>query len=176
MKLEELDDVFGISMPVVKTQATRYSVATWSCRILDVLVVVLAGIPLYKLGSPSVALEVSVIIAVAVNMILLAVVKEDTIEAVRFYIKNKNKKVSLKTYEVDADALFSVLFSSGYKGLKSGLSLDAYAEMLNGACLRRRRYAKKFYKFLEKYASEEGQFSAYVLESGYYVAVKEGEE
>ena len=152
------------------------NVAKIVCSVVDILVVVLAGIPLYKYGNPSLALEISIFIAVFINMILFAIVKEETIEAIRFYKKHKKHNVVLKTYNLDADALFSVLFSSGYKGAKAGLSFDAYAEMLNSACLRRLKYSKKFCKYLAKYESEDGEFSAYMLESGYYVAVKEGEK
>ena len=74
MKLEELDDIFGVSLPVVKTQTSRYNVAKIVCSVVDILVVVLAGIPLYKYGNPSLALEISIFIAVFINMILFALV------------------------------------------------------------------------------------------------------
>ena len=170
MRVKDLDNVFGIPMPMLKTQATRYSVTLFLCWVLDISLVVVAGILLYTKGTPSTVIQVAIIIAVFMNLVLFAVTKNENEQAINFYRSHKRDKVEQKAYNVDADKLYSVLFCAGYKGIKAEQSLDKYIEAMNSACLRKKSYSKKLYKYLSKYEDENGSFKAWVTCRGYYVS------
>lgn len=175
MKLKDVDSLFGTPMPLIKTYSSRYRLAVMLCLILDIILVFIAGLMLYKSGDPSTLIQLSIIIAIVINVVLVSTTKSEYMEAFIFYLKYKNRKVELRRYSVDADKLFSVIFSAGYKRVKAERSFDSYKEALNSACLQKRKYSKRIFKNLEKYASEDGNLSVWVLTSGYYVSVNDEE-
>lgn len=176
MRVRDLDNIFGLSVQMLKTQATRYNITLTLCWVLDVLLVVVAGVLLYIQGKPSGFIKVAVIVAVFFNLLLLAVTRGENIEAIVFYKSHKKDRVELKSYDIDADKLYSVLFCAGYKAIKTEQSLDTYIEAMNSACLRKSKYSKKLCKYLSKYESESGTFKAYVTTRGYYIGVNERSE
>lgn len=169
MRVRDLDSIFGIPVSLLKTQTTRYNVSIVLCSVLDVLLIVVSGVLLFLNGDPSSFIKASVIVAVVVNILLITLTSGENTEAIYFYKSHKRDKVVAKTYDIDASKLYSVLFCSGYKGIKAEQSLDKYKEALNSACLRNKKYSKKLYKYLSRYESDNGAFKVWVSCRGYYI-------
>lgn len=172
LQLQNADSIFGLTMSLVKTGATRYKVITSVCYIFDLLLIVASSISLWLKGSPVFMVELAFVIAILVNVLAVTLTGQDNIEAYRLFLKYKKKEVEEKTYKLDAEKLYSVLFASGYKKIKPDLKIDAYKEALNSACMQNMKYAKKVCKNLSKYESEEGNITM-VFCNGHYVDYKE---
>lgn len=170
--LKDTDSIFGVSMNIVKTYAIRYRIAVSLCILLDIIVVVVACVLLYARGTPSYALEICFAVAILTNFLIFACTKSELSEVFIFYLKNKSKNTEVKRYDINADKLFSVLYCTGYKGVKVDCSMDTYKEVMNMACMQRRGYAKKIVKYLKQYESIDGNFEIIIC-NGSYISVKE---
>lgn len=172
MQLQNADSIFGLTMSLVKIGATRYRVTCFVCYTFDLLLIIVSSVSLWLKGSPVFMVELAFVIAIIVNLLAVTLTGNDNIEAYRLYLKLKKKEVEEKTFRLDAEKLYSVLFASGYKKIKPDLKLDAYKEALNSACMQNMKYSRKLYKTLQKYESDEGNITL-VFCNGYYIDYKE---
>ena len=62
--------------------------------------------------------------------------------------------------------MFSVLYCLSIKRLKAEKSLEYYTELLLSLCCENNVNAKKVMKYLEKYESESGNLTCYIIEKG----------
>lgn len=170
--MQNADSIFGLTMSLVKTGATRYRVTCFVCYSFDLLLIIASSISLWLKGSPVFMVELAFVIAIIVNLLAVTLTGNDNIEAYRLYLKFKKKDVEEKTYKLDSEKLYSVLFASGYKKIKPDLKLDAYKEALNSACMQNMKYSRKLYKNLSKYESDDGNITI-VFCNGHYVDYKE---
>lgn len=173
MQLSDADSVFGLSMPLVKKGSSKYRITFIMCVLLDLLLVIASSISLWYKGSPILVIELAFIVAIFINLLSMLLTNGDNREAYVIYLRCKRRKIQVKTYDIDAEKLYSVLFVSGYKKIKPNLTIDAYKEAFNSACIQNKRYSVRLLKNLAKYESESGNFS--IIACGrYYIDYKEG--
>lgn len=171
MRLRDMKNIFDIPMSIIQTYAVRYKTSVILCMVLDGLLAIVCGILLMYRGDILTLVELSILIAVIINFIIVrSSVKSEYNNVFRFYLKSKNSKISIKTYSVSENELYSVLSSMGVSG-KSGKTFELYIEVLNNCCIRSIKNAKKVVKLLKPFENKDGNIKLYVTSKDVYVSL-----
>ena len=159
-----MTEIWGIPIARINEYNKKYKFFTLLMYLIDVLIMSLGVTILYNTGAGfQLYLCFLVVVCVSVNLGFSVVINSDTGITGKFYKKYKNYEVDKKTYNLDTQILYNVLYCLGYKRLKPNRSLEIYFEMLNDICCDNPKCAFSMLKYLKKYENEEGNFDLYVM-------------
>jgi hypothetical protein len=109
---------------------------------------------------------VLVTICLFIHFISYAKLNPDKWEAFRFYKRNSGYSIIEKSYAVDEQKLYSILYCMGYKRLKQNCSFNEYKESILSACCENTKNSYRFMKYVEKYENESGNLICFIIEKG----------
>ena len=165
MKLEDLSQIWGISVVSLKEYSKSYRIKSILLYLLDILVMSSLVFIMYKQGSNfQVYIFVLILVCIVFTLWLNTVLNPNKWQAFKFYKRNRKHKVNILKININDDTLYNVLYCVGYKRLKLNKGLDFYKELILVNCCENYRNSKKVLKYLQKYISDDGDTSIYTLE------------
>lgn len=180
MLLKERQTLWGIPVTALKEHGRKYRLFSYGLLVLDIVVIFGLTAFLYY-GNYSYSAYGYVVVAVALTMNLIAnqYLNPERWAAYKFYKRHQGHKVTEVCYKVDAEKLYSVLYCTGYRRLKSGLSYEKYCELMVSACCENPSYAKTIAHYLKKYISDSGDLTCFIVsakKNQFFVDMKEEED
>lgn len=167
MKLKENQTLWGIPVVHLKEHSKKYRLYSSILYLLDIVLVIALTLILYYTNvSYNTYGFIIVAICLAFHFISYYKLNPEKWEAFKFYKKYSEFKVLTKTYSLDENKLYSLLYCIGYKRLKQNRSFDEYKELILSACCENCAYSKSLMKYMKKYESESGNLSCLIIEKG----------
>lgn len=165
MRLKDNQTLWGIPVVHLKEHSKKYRLYSTILYILDIILVVALTLLLYY---TNVSYNTYGFIIVAVCLLFHFVsyykLNPEKWEAFKFYKKYSDCKIIVKSYALDENKLYSLLYCIGYKRLKQNRSFDEYKELILSACCENCSYSKSLMKYMKKYESESGNLSCLIIE------------
>lgn len=167
MKLKDNQTLWGIPVVHLKEHSKKYRLYSTILYILDIILVVALTLFLYY-ANMSYNTYGFIIVAVCLLFHFISYYKlnPEKWEAFKFYKKHSDCKIITKSYILDENKLYSLLYCIGYKRLKQNRSFDEYKELILSACCENCAYSKSLMKYMKKYESESGNLSCLIIEKG----------
>jgi hypothetical protein len=167
MKLKENQTLWGIPVVHLKEHSKKYRLYSSILYVLDIILVVILTLLMYYTNiSYSAYGFVIVAICLLFHFISYYKLNPEKWEAFKFYKKYSECKIITKTYALDENKLYSLLYCIGYKRLKQNRSFDEYKELILSACCENCAYSKSLMKYMKKYESESGNLSCLIIKKG----------
>lgn len=167
MRLKENQALWGIPVVHLKEHSKKYRLYSTILYILDIVLVVALTLLLYY---TNVSYDTYGFIIVAVCLLFHFIsyykLNPEKWEAFKFYKKYSDCKILVKSYALDENKLYSLLYCIGYKRLKQNRSFGEYKELILSACCENCSYSKSLMKYMKKYESESGNLSCLIIEKG----------
>ena len=167
MRLKENQTLWGIPVVHLKEHSKKYRLYSTILYALDLILVVILTLLLYYTNvSYSTYDFVIVVICLLFHFVSYYKLNPDKWEAFKFYKKYSDCKILIKSYALDENKLYSLLYCIGYKRLKQNRSFDDYKELILSVCCENCSYSKSIMKYMKKYESESGNLSCLIIEKG----------
>ena len=167
MRLKENQTLWGIPVVHLKEHSKKYRLYSTILYALDLILVVILTLLLYYTNvSYSTYGFVIVVICLLFHFVSYYKLNPDKWEAFKFYKKYSDCKILIKSYALDENKLYSLLYCIGYKRLKQNRSFDDYKELILSVCCENCSYSKSIMKYMKKYESESGNLSCLIIEKG----------
>lgn len=164
MKLENQTTIWGMKIQYLKEQCKRYRFYSFLLFFLDAIVFVFLCYLMYRENtSVQGFVIVMLLVAFAFNFVYTQILNPHKWQTYKFYLKHKNHRVEIKSYNLDAQTMYSLLYCLGCKRLKNNKSFDEYKDLLLSIICEDNIYAKKIMKYLSKYESEDGLTKCSIL-------------
>ena len=158
-----MTEIWGIPITRINEYSKKYKFFTVLMYLIDILIMSLGVTVMFHTGAGvKIYLSFLVIVCLVVTLSFSVVINSDTGIAGKFYKKYKHVDVDTRTYNLDAQVLYNVLYCLGYKRLKPNKSMEIYFEMLNDICCDNPKCAFTMLKYLKKYEDEEGNYDLYI--------------
>jgi hypothetical protein len=179
MKLKESQTLWGIPIVHLKEHSKKYKLYSSILYICDILLIL--GLTTYmffnNINYNSYGF-VLVSVCVLFHCITYAKLNPEKWEAFKFYKKHMSCELKEKTYDLDENKLYSILYCTGYRRLKQNKSLNDYKELMLSACCENIKYSSSIMKYINKYESESGNLTCIIIEKGkkqYFIDFKQND-
>lgn len=165
MLVNELEEIWGIPIKILREYNKKYKRSTTISYIADI---VIFSIAVYFMLLNNVSYQsylfCCIVFCIGFTMYSNTLINKDKAEACRFYRIFKNKKVVKKEYNLSEQRLYSILYCSGCKRVKEGKNMDYYLDLLISLCSENYTNAKTLMKYISRYeADEENQGNIVIL-------------
>jgi Ca2+/Na+ antiporter len=167
MKLKESQTLWGIPITHLKEHSKKYRLYSSLLYLLDIVLIVLLTLYMYynNVNYQSYGFLI-VVVCLFVHFTTYSFLNPDKWEAFKFYKKYSDCELITKTYDLDEEKMFSMLYCLAFKRLRQGKSFETYKELMLSACCEDTRNAKKLMKYLQKYESESGTLTCRIIIKG----------
>lgn len=177
MRLKDYQALWGTPIVHLKEHSRKYRLYSVILYTADILLVLgLTAFMYYNNISYNSYGYILVSICLLFNLILYSKLNPEKWEAFKFYNKYSACEVKEKTYLVDENKLYSVLYCTGYKRLRQNKSFDDYKELMLSACCESIKYSGSIMKYMKKYESQSGNLTCIIIEKGrkqYFIDFKQ---
>lgn len=177
MKLNKSQTLWGIPIVHLKEHSKKYRVYSLILYTLDILLVIgLTAYMYYNNIDYNTYGFVLVSICLLFHFITYSKLNPEKWEAFQFYKKHSSYEIKEKTYSVDENKLYSILYCTGYKRLKQNRTFDEYKELILSACCENIKYSHSIMKYIKKYENESGNLTCIIIEKGkkqYFIDFKQ---
>lgn len=167
MKLNEINSLWGINIIHLKEYSKKYRLYMSLIYLLDVIIVIGLTLMMYKLHINYNTFGFIILtLCIGVHYITWKYLSLEKWESFKFYKKYSRYTIIEKTYKVDENILYSVLYCASYKRLKQNKELKDYKEYMLNACCENVSYSKKIMKYLSKYEDNDGNLKCKIIARG----------
>ena len=178
MKVSDLTVIYGLDVSRIKSIYKRHIIITTVFALIDLVLMAVLIYFMFKENADVKSYTVVVLGVSIVFMFLYAYVSRPHEYAVgKLYNSLKNCDLIEKSFDIDNDRLYSLVYCMGFKRIKPNKDIDYYEAAILDYCYNDVGNAKKFYKYLTKYINnDEGDLVIYVAEKGnksYFIDFKE---
>ena len=168
--LKDFKELWGIPLDEIKRQGKKYKIYSVIVYALDIILILLCGIFMFKRGSSfNTCIFATVCVTILSFLVLNIVINPEKWRAYLFYKKYKSYDVITMSLYLHEDNMKSILYCSNYKRKKSKSTVSDYKEMMISACCEDSVYAKRLGKLLSKFTvNDEGmsEVKTYMLKKG----------
>ena len=173
MQLKDVESVWGIVSTDLETDSKVYRLHLAMLYLLEAIVALLLTVILYVVGLSYQDYGYMVVFACIVLYYFGSRYLEiDKWEAFKFYRKFYYDKVSIESFDLNADNLYSILYCCSVKRLRVGKSFDVYKEIYLSSCYNSMEFSSRSMKYMDKYLG--GSVKCLILKHGtkrYFVDV-----
>lgn len=177
MRLKDYQALWGTPIVHLKEHSKKYRLYSVILYTADILLVLgLTAFMFYNGISYSSYGYILVSVCLLFNFIAYSKLNPEKWEAFKFYNKYSSYEIKEKTYSLDDNKMYSVLYCTGYKRLKQNKSVEEYKESMLSACCENIRYSASIMKYIKKYESESGNLTCIIIEKGkkqYFIDFKQ---
>ena len=164
MKVSELNNLYGFDVTDIKSIYKKHIILTALFVILDISLI---GILTYFLFRENADFRTYIAIMFAVSLVSMFLysfyAKPKEYNVCKFYNSIKNIKLEEETFDVNTQRLYSIIYCLGFKKIKADKDLDYYREVILDYCFNDTNKASKFYKYLTKYGTRDGDLKIYTV-------------
>lgn len=167
MLLKDFKALWGIPTIHLKEYSKKYRLYSAILYLADVLAVFGITAYMFNKGISYRAYGfVLLFICILFHFIFNQLLNPEKWEAFRFYKSNEKCTIVRKSYAVDANNLYSILYIVGYKRLKQNKEVEDYKELILSACCENSKYSKSIMKYLQKYENPSGNVTCFIITKG----------
>lgn len=177
MKLKDSQTLWGIPIVHLKEHSKKYRIYSLFLYTLDILLILgLTAYMYYNSINYNAYGFVLVSICLLFHFISYSKLNPEKWEAFKFYKKHSAYEIVEKSYTVDENNLYSILYCTGYKRLKQNRTFNEYKELMLSSCCENIKYSHSIMKYIKKYESDSGNLTCIIIEKGkkqYFIDFKQ---
>lgn len=162
--LKDETELWGTPVIALKEYSRKFKWQMFLLVLGDIFVIFLTTFGLWSFNISYQAYGfVVLIVSLAFHFGLYNLLRPDRWETFNFWRRHGEKELHTLCYNVEPEQLYSVLFCSGYRRLKTGQTEEYYKALFYDACCESSARSGKLMKFLDSYKDENGSLAVTVV-------------
>ena len=165
--LKEKETLWGLSIFDLRTTCKKYKLYSFIILMFDILFMFGLVFVMYKRNLDYVSYLIVMLLVTFVFWLLYnKILNPIKYASYKFFNKHSNQQVVEKTYDIDKDKMYSILFCISTKRFRKYKTLEGYKEFILNSCCNDYTYANRIMKIISKYENPKGSLKILVLQTG----------